>query len=160
MHVKRYQNYLEILFCMATSLFGSFPQNIQNSLLYAGDSPLQDGNSEQSQISWVTFSADPRLTSKKRLYIIFMKAYVWHLFFCGITAQTVHKAAQKNKPNKKWRLGSLATVLLSSHLYLFFSEKMTTLSHYTMFSIRIIYQREFNHLYGAGRLRVAEYFCF
>lgn len=26
MHVKRYQNYLEILFCMATSLFGSFPK--------------------------------------------------------------------------------------------------------------------------------------
>lgn len=26
MHVKRYQNYLEILFFMATSLFGSFPK--------------------------------------------------------------------------------------------------------------------------------------
>lgn len=159
MHVKRYQNYLEILFFMATSLFGSFPKTSKIPF-YTLENPPAGRQQRAVPKKWVTFSADPRLTSKKRLYIIFMKAYVWHLFFCGITAQTVHKAAQKNKPNKKWRLGSLATVLLSSHLYSFFSEKMTTLSHYTMFSIRIIYQREFNHLYGAGRLRVAEYFCF
>lgn len=133
MHVKRYQNYLEILFCMATSLFGSFPKTSKIPFYTLENPPagrqqqilkykellinltaleghkstvtvaLQSLN-KQSQKSWVTFSADPRLTSKKRLHIIFMKAYVWRLFFCGITAQTAHKAAQGSKKQTKQKV--------------------------------------------------------
>ena len=71
-------------------------------------------------------------------------------------AQSVHlplwikttRGKQKKRESVLVFFGHRPLTCINLYIYIYFGDKMTNVSHYTVFSLRIIHQQEFSHLYG------------